>query len=249
MCLICDKTENITKISTVCEKVKHIPNIKGLKYLEVTENIETIESMDDLEELVCMSGYITHLPTMKNLKEIELYCVSIKKIDWQPKLECLQISICDDLKSIPYIESITDLQISGCSALTKIPKLPNLINLSCNANPRITEIPYIKGLQTLMCHSCDMLTYIPKIDNLRATGYPLDEYVTDYETILKNISAEGCPWLKPSEDRLNKLIKLQKWVKRLQLSKKLETIIPDIVKIYYTPGMKGYKLAESRFNS
>ncbi len=91
----------------------------------------------------------------------------------------------------------------------------------------LTNIPSIQGLQDLDCSNCPLLTYIPSIQGLQ-------------ELICSN-----CKWLNINnikyEINIKKLKKLQQWMKKIKLSKRLRELIRQLMPLYYHPESKeGY---------
>jgi hypothetical protein len=89
-----------------------------------------------------------------------------------------------------------------CQNVKKIPILPELKYLNCYKT-KITEIPILPELEYLYCNNTK-ITEIPKIPNCY-------------------IEADDCVWLNPSAKRINKLVKLQKWL-RYTLNKRTKII-------------------------
>ena len=94
--------------------------------------------------------------------------------------------ICDKT----YDDNTTELYC--CSNVTEIPLLPELVYLNCY-NTKITEIPVLPKLEILYCFNTK-ITELPKIPNCV-------------------IVSDNCVWLNPAVNRINKLVKLQKWVR------------------------------------
>ena len=67
----------------------------------------------------------------------------------------------------------------------------NTTELLCCRN--VTEIPLLPELKQLLC-SNTKITEIPKIPNCY-------------------IKANNCVWLNPSAERINKLVRLQRWIR------------------------------------
>jgi hypothetical protein len=81
-------------------------------------------------------------------------------------------------------------------------------------------VPDIQGLQRLVCYDCRSLTSVPK-------NQGFDRFECD-----------KCVWLSEHinfQDNVEKLIKIQKWMKRVILRKRLLSLIP----LYYHPLAKG----------
>ena len=169
--------------------------------------------------------YITKIPHIKGLKY--LYC-SYANITEIPNIEGLKYLECSytNITEIPNIEGLRVLDCSYTN-ITEIPHIKELRVLSCE-NTNITEIPSIKGLQRVYCANTN-ITEIPNIEGCQ-------------------IYASNCKWLNPPQERLDKVIRLQKWFRRYLLYMKLTNLIPEIIKIYYAPKMKGYMLNKRKFD-
>ena len=113
--------------------------------------------------------------------------------------------ICDKT----YDNNTTELYC--CSDVTEIPLLPKLEILYCY-NTNITKIPFLPKLRTLVCYN----TNITEIPVLPALLY-LNCYNTKITALPKILNcyivANNCVWLNPTADRINKLGKLQKWIR------------------------------------
>ena len=119
-----------------------------------------------------------------------------------------------------------DFYVSKTSGLNE-DDAEGLKSLDCSFT-NITEIPNIKGLQELYCHH----TYITKKPNINGCY----------------IYSSNCKLLNPPQSTLDKVIKLQKWFRNQLLIMRLINIIPEITKIYYAPGLKGYMLNKKKFD-
>src|SRR5437773_2058455 len=117
------------------------------------------------------------------------------------------------------------LDCSKCPFLTLIPIIPGLHELYCSECPMLTEISIIPGLKKLECCWCPLLTEIPKIDGL------------------KSLICYYCKWLRVEnenfDDQLKKVIVLQRWFKKVLLSKNMVKLIPQLMPLYYHPESKG----------
>ena len=82
--------------------------------------------------------------------------------------------------------------------------------LSC-LNTNITKIPHIKGLLELNC-SFTNITEIPDFYASKTSGLNEDD-APHIEGC--NIKSRKCKWLNPPQDRLDKVIRLQKWFRIL----------------------------------
>ena len=123
-------------------------------------------------------------------KTVLICCRNVTEIPGLPKLVYLN---CENTK-ITEIPVLPNLRILDCSntKIIEIPLLPKLERLYCS-NTKIIEIPLLPKLERLYCYNTK-ITEIPNIPNCY-------------------IVANNCVWLKPSADRINKLVKLQKWMR------------------------------------
>ena len=160
----------------------------------------------------------------------------------------LNISGCEVVTEIPKIDGLQKLNCSYCISLTNIPKIDSLRILNCYYCDLLTTIPKMDSLQELHCYYCSSLTKIPKIDDLYYY-YDWNICEMDYDTAIVTLSKIGCQWLKPSEEKLNKVITLQKYFKRYLLSNNLMNIISEISKAYYMPDNKGFYLCQREFGN
>ena len=131
----------------------------------------------------------------------ELYCCqNVTEIPILPELEYL---VCYDTK-ITKIPLLPKLEYLYCynTKITEIPLLPKLKYLDCY-NTNITEIPVLPKLKRLNCYNTK-ITALPKIPNCL-------------------IEANNCVWLNPSAERINKLVRLQRWI-RSALDKRTKII-------------------------
>ena len=110
-----------------------------------------------------------------------------------------------------------------CPLLKEIPLIEGLQTLSCSECPLLKEIPQIKGLQRLDCCNCPLLINIPQ------------------QTIegLQTFNHSGCKWLKCNDTIIKKVKILQRWFKKVILSKRLTKLIPQLMPLYYHPEAKG----------
>ena len=177
----------------------------------------------NLKTLYCCS-HVTEIPIIPGLKILDCRNTQITEIPIIPGLKSL---VCDStlITEIPIIHRLENL-VCNNTLITKIPIIEGLKKLDCR-NTQITEIPVIPELQDLNC-SNTLIIKIPVIE---------DTF----------IYSNNCYWLDISDDKLNKVIKLQKFFKKHLLIKHLLQIIPEIEEIYYTPGYKGFYLSKLRY--
>jgi hypothetical protein len=69
-------------------------------------------------------------------------------------------------------------------------------------------------------------------------------------TDIKTLDCSGCPWISKGkqgfEERIQKLIVLQRWYRRMMLYRNYLIRIDEIVPIYYHPDCKGGYFAKRR---
>ena len=140
----------------------------------------------------------------------ELFCCrNVTEIPLLPKLERLY---CNNTKitEIPVLPKLIKLSCYN-TKITEIPFLPKLKYLDCS-NTKITEIPVLPKLERLWCYNTNV-TEIPLLPKLEI----LSCYNTNVTTLPKipncYIDANNCVWLNPAAGRINKLVKLQKWIR------------------------------------
>ena len=75
------------------------------------------------------------------------------------------------------------------------------------------------------------------------------DYETNYAEALIKLSENGCPWLKPSKEKLNKIIILQRYFKKTIMINLLMKQLNDITEVYYQPGNKGFYLLKEKFDN
>ena len=138
-------------------------------------------------------------------------------------IEILNCSSCPLLKEIPLIKGLRTLDCFHCPLLKEIPQIKGLQVLDCYNCPLLKEIPQIEGLQYLDCSNCPLLINIPQqtIEGLHTFNY------------------SGCKWLECNDTMIKKVKMLQRWFKRVLLSKRLTKIIPQLMPLYYNPEAKG----------
>ena len=182
------------------------------------------ENLTGLKELKCCQ-HIINIPNIKGLQKLDCSNTQIREI---PNIEGLKILDCKNTQ-IREIPNIKGLQILYCwnTQIREIPNIEGLIKLYCY-NTQIREIPNIKGLKELDCDN----TQITKIPNIKGC----------------KISARHCHWLNPSEEKLLKVITIQRFIKRYLLGKHFINIIDEVSKVYYMPGCKGFYLSQKAFN-
>lgn len=170
----------------------------------------------------------------------------------------------DDLVEIPYINGITELCIHNCKNLTFIPALPKLEILSIYNCPLITTIPSITTLHELYISNCPKISVIPEMENIflffcikcpslsnvylsaiqvHISDCVLLEHINTDEHLTR-FSYNNCPFIKQNSDHLynyKSLIKIQRWIKRQILHKKIRLLQnnEDFISSWYHPKSHG----------
>ena len=65
---------------------------------------------------------------------------------------------------------------------------------------------------------------------------------------MEYIDCYGCPWIEPDQERIDKLIKLQRWFDRFLRRKSIEKIIPKVSEYWFSPDGPGCRAAIKRLN-
>ena len=103
----------------------------------------------------------------------------------------IELYCCRNVAEIPFLPELKYLYCDN-TKITEIPVLPKLEYLDCD-NTKITEIPVLPKLKELDCENTK-ITALPKIPNCY-------------------IESDNCVWLNLAAGRINKLVKLQKWIR------------------------------------
>lgn len=167
----------------------------------------------ELRRLICCNHQSTEVSLSHELtlETIEFYdCPSLTQIQLSQNLQTLLCSHCPMLSNI----SLTNWEDF---------KMETILCYDCHS---LTQIPYFPNLKELICHDCPLLTdiSIPMINRLLTFVH------------------SGCDWLKCShgfDQKIEKLVVLQKWFKKIYLSKRIIKLIKQLVPIYYHPKAKG----------
>jgi hypothetical protein len=218
MCVICeDQIEPGQKILDChgCPRITDIPMIPGLEELDCSQ---------------CVS--LIHLFVYPGLLKLDCsLCTSLLEISTVGPLDqidmvSLDTNGCDSLIHIPLIPGLQILDCGKCKSLTCLPQIPGLRSLFCWDCVSLIEIPLIPGLEELYCDRCESLTSLPQIPGS--------------ETFIYSV---GCKWLNINnpcfEENVKKLIKIQRWARKILLSLRLTNLIPKLMPIYYHPDSKG----------
>ncbi len=263
-----NENSDIKYLQCKCKTLTTIPSIRGLKYLSCwyCPNIVSIPPIEGLENIFCSNcDKLTVIPCIQSLKSIYCHTCPLIQIPLINGLDDLNVCYsltdhispdfinlktlacggCTMLTSIPKIHGLQKLCCAECHNLTKIPHIDELQKLECFRCPNLVTIPYIEGLQELNCSDCPSLTNIPIIEGLQQLICYDCRLLTNIPFIenLQMIVCYNCPWLNVKntdfDNNIVKLVKLQQWIKRILLSKKLKKIIPQLVPLYYHPDAKG----------
>lgn len=257
MCKIC---ENDVEPGTKYLDCSFCPTLT-----QISSDQMFLQGLEELECSNCPGLVRISLTMLKVLNCSE--CDELIEIAHIEGLQILDCSNCKKLTQIPHIDELQELNCAGCP-LTKIPCIQKLLVLGCGSCP-LTEIPLINGLRVLNCSNCPKLTKIPvgqddcleelycydctgltelpsslKLSFLNCGGCRNLTQIPNCEsTALILILKNGCPWLnyknKKYDENVRKLVILQKWLRRMILRKKLITLIPLLVPLYYHPDSRG----------
>ncbi len=234
-CNNCPLLRNISYINNLkklhcynCPQLTDIALIDGLEILFCYNcpMLTNIPLINGLQIIDCTECNITNIPLIKGLKK--LYCSACPLLTNIPLIEGLKELYCTKcpITNIPLIIGLEILDCSYCSDLINIALILELKKIYCSFCPKLTEIPYTSRslLKKLDCSFCNILTDIPLNKELK-------------------IDCFGCKWIKKGniyyEDNIRKLIKLQKWYKKILLSNRLNKLIPQLIPLYYNPHAKG----------
>ena len=117
-------------------------------------------------------------------------------------------------------------------------------------NKNITELTNTEDVEILCCRGCTSLTSIPNIEGLKKLRCDGCTSITSIPNIkgLQYLDCNDCPWIEPDQDRMNKLIKLQKWFYRYLLSIKINKFVSPFKEFWFSPDGPGYRAAIRRLN-
>ena len=113
-----------------------------------------------------------------------------------------------------------------------------LVSLYCAECPLLIGIPVIEGLQRLNCSNCPLLTTIPQITALQKLNCSNCRLIIKLPQVTKSIdlNKSGCVWENDDinyKQSIDKLIFLQRWLKKIILSKRLTILIPQLIPLYH----------------
>jgi hypothetical protein len=97
--------------------------------------------------------------------------------------------------------------------VSKIPYFPNLFELDCSGT-QISELNVTHKLSGLICEECPNIKFIPYIQFLFALDITNSRSITSVDSFPAISSSKGCVWLKPENDRLQKLCLIQKRMRK-----------------------------------
>ena len=121
-----------------------------------------------------------------------------------------ELVCCSDVTEIPFLPKLERL-VCYYAKITEIPFLPKLVYLSCS-NTKITEIPLLPKLRILYCFNTK-ITEIPVFPKLKYLDCDNTKIIALPKITNCDIDANNCVWLNPLSDRINKLVRLQKWAR------------------------------------
>jgi len=264
MCIICTGKIYKQNLNTLTElSVSYCLNLTSEKLQEILircKNLEklycndciSLTSLDlrnnkNLTTLGC--SYCKSLTSLDllnniNLKELDChYCKSLTSLDlWSSSeevtsfgcvnLEMLYCYSCTSLTSLDLRNNINlmTLWCYGCSSLTSLDlrKNKNLQNLHCYACSSLTSLDLRKNknLQNLLCSSCKSLINLKLPKEYKG-------YINRYD----------CPWIiqnKKFSSNLQRLIKIQKWYRKLVIIKYMKS--QEFIEWVYSPTNIGGRL-------
>jgi len=185
------------------------------------ENLNTLQILD--------VAYCPDL-TSEKLQEVLIQCKNLKSLDCS---DCMSLTSIDLRKNI----NLTILWCSNCTSLTSIDLRSrsegvtskgciNLKELFCYNCPFLTSLDLRSNinLTRLWCHSCTSLTSLNLLSNI------------------ENIHHSRCPWIiqnKKFSSNLQRLIKIQKWYRKLLLIKYMKS--QEFIEWIYNPSNIGGK--------
>jgi len=187
----------------------------------------------------------------------------------EPGIQELDISHCQEISHIPMIPGLIKIWCQGCPKLTEIPRIPGLRDIRCYKSsiidisgfddlefldccdcPFLISISNNINLKSIYCvrsPNLRSISNVPKLDLISCSGCPSLASIP-YDVVDKIMAKKycyqcyGCGWLKYDPDydfNIKKLVRLQRWFKRLYVSKRLTKLIPQIVPLYYHPDARG----------
>ena len=250
MCQLCRKelNNNINQIKSIkCKKLKTI-------YFSKTVNDIVCQEAKQLNEIK-IEPDINY-----NDQSLQLYdCPKLNIIPIIPRLKHLIITNCP-VENIPIIPGLETLQCTG-TLITEIPLIKSLTSLICINNQFLEFIPTIKNLITLVCMMCPNLAAISssceELSMLSEfvcqecpliTIFPKGSLVHTFKCTICFDVMIGKRIKQPPghkyhintdnnleyKERINKLILLQRWIKKVIVRQRIKKLIPHLVKIYYT---------------
>ena len=193
----------------------------------------------------------------KNLETLWCFnCPSLTSLDLRNNinLPTLQCSYCTSLTSLDLRNNInlTRLYCHSCTSLTSL-DLRNNINLTrlyCHSCTSLTSLDLRnnKNLSILYCHSCIFLTSLDLRNNkkLETLGCSSCTSLTSLNLpkgYHGDINYSNCPWIIQNTEfsnNLQKLIKLQKWYRKLVLIKYMKS--KQFIEWVYAPNNIGGSL-------
>lgn len=259
MCIVCEGKINSKNNQTLdcsgCKSLTKIPKIIGLISLNCRgctslTQIPQISSLQKIDCSGCISLTDIPMPILNKLKYLNCSgCPSLKTIHGLNNVQALDCSGCIGLTRIQDLNSLKNLNCSDCPSLTKISNVKNLEILNCSY---CLSLKRIRGINTsiLYCSHCPHLIEIniPSIKRLLLSFHCVDcRLLTNIpdidESITRSLIIKGCPWINLKNNNyqhnIKKLLKIQKWAKKIILYKRLIKMMPMIIQIYYDPECRG----------
>lgn len=249
------KMDNLIELSCKQIPIEKIPHFKNLKKLSCfkCKNIANFPLFEHLEILnLSDCPNINSLPPFTKLKYLDCNGTNICNLPPSPELINLIIDKCKQLKEMPNYKKLKILYCCFTNIVT-LPPLKSLKKLSCSYS-KVENPPILNKLSSAFC-SYSNIKYLPPIRKTNSYyGFRSCRLLTDTSLYNEPINKyynqfSGCVWLFPTPERLHKLKKLQKWFKKYIFINKLLKVLPEITKIYYTPGNLGYHFMKNKFDN
>ena len=257
-------SDKLQEVLIQCKNLKelHCSYCTSLTSLDLRSNINLIE----LYCFHCTS--LTSLDLRSNINLIELHCyscTSLTSLDLRSNINLIGLYCynCSSLTSIDLRSSsegvtsfgcinLTKLGCSSCTSLTSLDLRNNikLEVLDCASCTSLTSLDLRSNINliTFGCHSCTSLISLDLRSNIN-----LIELDCFYCTSLTNldlpkgyhgdIDCSNCAWISQNEEflsNLQRLIKLQRWYRKLVLIKYLKS--QEFIEWVYSPNNIGGRL-------
>jgi hypothetical protein len=202
------------------------------------------ESLEGLTELNCGKCIVlTSIPIIEGLKRLDCHsCPNLTNIFCPSSLKCLKCYSCEKLVNIefPHGGCLEILDCSDCISIVKLPKIDIELELNCECCTSLTTI-LSEFIEDCRAEGCHLLTYVGADD---VQSFASDSNWVFVKTIYED---DDILCRRDFDERICKLINLQRIVRRYLLRLRLNKIIPLISEIYYSPGCRGAWIAEKNF--